>query len=111
MSNAEEKTALELEKIFWLITEDKYAKLRKINGCADLADLPATVPDSKHVLDMADNLGIPEKNRYIDTSPTVKSLKKSYLAIIKYTRQLTAAGVPHVIFCYVGGHGASQAER
>ena len=111
MSNAEEKAALGLEKIFWLITEDNYAKLRLIKGCGDLANLPATIPDSSHVLKMADNLGIPHKNRYIDTSPTLKSLKKSYLAIVKYTRELTAAGVPHVLFCYVGGHGATQAER
>ena len=69
------------------------------------------MPDAAHVLNIADNLGIPEKNRYIDISPTVKSLKKSYLAIVKYTRQLTAANIPHVIFCYVGGHGATQAER
>ena len=65
--------------MFWMITEAKYDLLRLIEGCNELTDLNATVPDAKFVLEMADGLGIPEANRYIDTSPNFKGLKKTYM--------------------------------
>ena len=111
MTTPEEQAAIELEKIFWLISEDEYSKLRKINGCEDLTDLPATIPDNKHALKMADYLGIPEDNRYLNISPDVKELKSTYLKIINKSRDWTRDGIPHVLFCYVGGHGATKEEK
>ena len=55
-----------LEKIFWLITENDYSELRELDGCKDLGDLDATIKDSKHMINMADALGIPRANQYID---------------------------------------------
>ena len=60
---------------------------------------------------MAENLGVPESNRFIDVSPTMADLKKSYMSIMKITRKKSVDGIPHVIFVYVGGHGATQAEK
>jgi hypothetical protein len=48
-----------IEKMFWMITEAKYDLLRLIEGCHELTDLNATVPDAKIVLEMCDGLGIP----------------------------------------------------
>ena len=62
-----------------MITEAKYDLLRLIEGCHELTDLNATVPDAKFVLEMADGLGIHEANRYISTSPNMKDLKKTYM--------------------------------
>ena len=43
-----------LEKYFWMVTESKYAKLRKIDGCEILTDLKATISDGKHIQKIAD---------------------------------------------------------
>ena len=111
MTEEEKKQAHSLEKYFWMITEDKYDKLREINGCETLTDLPATVPDGVHVMQLAKNLRIPEENYFIDISPTQADLKKSYMAIMKMSRKKSAEHIPHVIFVYIGGHGATQNEK
>ena len=64
-------------KIFWLISEAYYPLLREIEGCEDLSDLKATITDNDHIIEMADNLGIPKENRYININPTVKDLKNT----------------------------------
>ena len=40
-----EEEAHKLIKYFWLISDDKYDKLREINGCETLQDLLATKTD------------------------------------------------------------------
>ena len=111
MSEQEKKAAIELVKLFWLVTEDKYEKLRTIEGCETLTDLKATVTDGKHILALADEMGIPEKNRYINISPSLKDLKKTYLAILKHCKQLSMENNRHLLVVYVGGHGATDAEK
>ena len=59
MSEKKQRKAIELIKFFWMITEDKYDKLRQIQGCENLQDLKATVSDGNHIKAIADNLGIP----------------------------------------------------
>ena len=41
----------------------------------------------------------------------MKDLKMTYMAIMKKCRALTASNIPHVLFVYLGGHGATQAEK
>ena len=41
----------------------------------------------------------------------MKDLKASYLALIKKTRALSAENKPHLLFVYVGGHGATENEK
>ena len=65
MADQEQKEALALIKYFWLITEDNYVKLREIKGCETLSDLPATVTDGVHIMELCESLGIPEENRVI----------------------------------------------
>ena len=60
---------------------------------------------------IAENFGVPESNRFIDISPSFDALKKSYKAIMKITRKKSADGIPHVIFVYIGGHGATFEEK
>ena len=60
---------------------------------------------------MCENLGIPEENRVISKSPTMKELKDEYMKLLKKSRKHTHDGVPHVILVYVGGHGATQDEK
>ena len=98
-------------KIFWLISEANYALLRKLDGCDILTDLQATIKDNDHIFAMADHLGIPETHRFINISSNVNELKTSYKDILHMSRKLTVDGTPHVIFCYVGGHGATQDEK
>ena len=44
--------------MFWLITEDKYDKIRTLEGCSTLYDLKATVTDGKHVQAIAEAIGV-----------------------------------------------------
>ena len=41
----------------------------------------------------------------------MKELKEEYKLLLKKSRKHTADEVPHVIFVYVGGHGATQDEK
>jgi hypothetical protein len=68
-----------MDKIFWLLSESHYELLRELDGCDRQADLPATVTDNDHIIAIADNLGVPQENRFIDINPTLKDLKTSYL--------------------------------
>ena len=60
MTEEEKKEAISIEKYFWLITENEYAKLRNIAGCETLTNLEATIPDGIHIMKIAENLGVPE---------------------------------------------------
>ena len=102
-----QQEALGIVKIFWLISEANYPLLRKIEGCDILKDLKATITDNDHIIAMADHLGIPKSNRFINISSNVTELKTSYKDILQMSRKLTVDGTPHVIFTYVGGHGAT----
>ena len=80
---------MDLVKIFWHISESRYNLLREIDGCDGLTDLPATVTDNEHITAIADNLGVPEENRFININPTIKDLKASHLEILKLSAKLT----------------------
>ena len=97
--------------MFWLISEAFYPLLRSLEGCDSLLDLKATLTDNDHINLMADNLGIPEENRFINISPSFDDLKKANLEILRRSRKFSSDGVPHVIFVYVGGHGATDNEK
>ena len=71
MSEEEKKAAVEIDKYFWMITEAKYDQLRTISGCEELTDLNATITDGEHIIELANQFGIPEDNRFIDISPTM----------------------------------------
>ena len=103
--------AQDVDKIFWLISESHYQLLRELDGCDGQVDLPATVTDNDHIIAIADNLGVPQENRFIDINPTFKKLKTSYKDVMKLSRKLTNDGKPHVIFVYAGGHGATDNEQ
>ena len=103
--------AQDVDKIFWLISESHYQLLRELDGCDGQVDLPATVTDNDHIIAIADNLGVPQENRFIDINPTFKKLKTSYKDVMKLSRKLTNDGKPHVIFVYAGGHGATDSEK
>ena len=107
----EEETAKSMKKIFWLITEDSYEKLRLIEGCETLFDLKATVTDGKHMLALADAVGVQDEYRFIDISPTLKDLKANYLKILKLCKMFSLEGEPHLLIVYVGGHGATMDEK
>ena len=111
MITAEQLESLTVEKYFWMVTEDKYEKLRTINGCEELTDLRATVTDGEHIINIANQIGVPDENRYIDISPTLADLKNTYKLLLKLTRAKSMAGIPHILFVYLGGHGATQNEK
>ena len=60
---------------------------------------------------MAKQLGVKDENIFRDEEATVAQMKKTYMVILKKSRALTAADTPHLIMVYVGGHGATQAEK
>ena len=103
--------ALGIVKMFWLISEANYSLLRNIEGCDSLKDLKATITDNDHIHAMVDNLGIPEENRFVNISPSFEDLKKSNLEILRRSRKYSGDKIPHVIFVYVGGHGATENEK
>ena len=92
MTEAAKKKALNLVKIFWLITEDKYDKLRTLEGCDKLYDLKATINDGKHIQAIADSIGVRPEHKFVNISTDLKALKKTYLSILKLTKELTVAG-------------------
>ena len=47
----------------------------------------------------------------ISMSPSMSDLKKTYMALMKKSRKHTSDEVAHVIFVYIGGHGATQNEK
>ena len=98
--------AEELEVIFWIINNSNYDKLRKINGCENLADLLATPKDVVHIRNMARAYGVRPENLYEDSEPDIKALKKTHLKIMHQSKKLDVDGKPHVIMVYCGGHGA-----
>ena len=56
-------------------------------------------------------MGVPQENMIINNRPTMGDLKKSYMQIMKLSRDHSHAKEPHFIFVYVGGHGASDNEK
>ena len=74
-----QNNALGIEKMFWLISEAFYPLLRKVEGCDSLKDLKATITDNDHIHAMADSLGVPEENRFVNISPSLQDLKDSHL--------------------------------
>ena len=68
-----------MDKIFWLISESHYEKLRELDGCDRQNDLPATMTDNDHIIAIADKLGVPQERRFININPTIKDLKTTYL--------------------------------
>ena len=68
--------------------------------------------DNDHINAMADNLGVPEENRFININPTLKDLKASHKEILTLSRKLSLnEAKPHVLFVYAGGHGATEHEQ
>ena len=101
----------ELQKIFWILNVSKYPELRKLEGCQDLTDLNATIPDCLEIMKMAKGLGVRDENIYRDEEPSFDQMKATYMKIFKQSRALSTAGTPHLIMVYVGGHGATQNEK
>ena len=64
-----------------------------------------------HIRRLAASMGIPEANTYTNNRSSLSDLKTTYLALPKMSRKKSAAEIPHVIFVYCGGHGATQAEK
>ena len=106
-----QENANKTEMYFWMITDDNYMELRTITGCEGLTDLNATQKDAVHVLRLAKSMGIPESNIYQNNRSSLQDLKTTYLALLKMSRKKSAAEIPHIIFVYCGGHGATQAEK
>ena len=69
-----------------MTTEAKYEELRKIEGCKTLYDLNATITDAKHIIAIADAIGVKDEHRFIDVSPTAKDIKATYMKIMKLSR-------------------------
>ena len=97
--------------MFFMVTEANYDKLRTVKGCEKLEDLEATITDREHMLTLADELGVPEQNRYICKSPTYEEFKATYEAVFKHTKKLSAQNKRHLLFAYFGGHGATKDEK
>ena len=53
-------------------------------------------------------MGIPEKNRFIQVSPSLNEIKETYLKLLKIQKD---AEKPFLIFVYFGGHGATDIEK
>ena len=100
-----------LVKIFWMINNSKYDKLRLIKGCETLWDLTATPKDIVFIEKMAKAYGVAPDDFYKNTEADMKGLKTSYSAIMKKSRGLTHEGKAHLIIVYCGGHGATQQEK
>ena len=68
--------------------------------------------DNDHIMAIADNLGVPKENRFININPTMKDLKTTEKEIRRLSGGLNHTDKkPHVIFVYAGGHGATEYEQ
>ena len=100
-----------LVKIFWMINNSKYDKLREIKGCETLGDLTATPKDIVFIEKMAKAYGVAPDDLYKDSEADIKALKTTYSKIMKKSRGLTHEGKAHMLIVYCGGHGATQQEK
>ena len=57
-------------KYLWMVTDEDYSKLRTLPKCDDLRDITASAKDRGHILTLADALGVPEENRFLDHAAT-----------------------------------------
>ena len=59
---------------FWIVNNDYYTELRKIDGCSTLIDLLATPRDCKEILKFAHRVRVPNPNIIREVNPTKKEL-------------------------------------
>ena len=83
------KEQQEIEKYFWIITNQKYNLIRSIKGCGDLVDLNATPNDREYIKKFAEKLGVKEENIIHDVDPDHKKISDSYKNLFKATKKLT----------------------
>ena len=93
-----------------MVTEAQYAELRKLDGCENLIDLPATIKDSAAILKIADMIGVEDEYRFVNNSPTIEGMKETYNQILRLTRKFSCDRIPHLLIVYIGGHGATKDE-
>ena len=96
--------------IFWLITTEDYAELRKNDGCESLANITAVQKDTAWMKKSIEFLGVSEDNLYIDHQPTSKDLADTYKKIYKKSKGYDKEKQPHTIIVYCGGHGATMSS-
>ena len=61
----ETKEEESIDKFAWIFVASEYEKLRLIQGCSGMNDLPATKSDLKYAIQIARRFGIPKKNMII----------------------------------------------
>ena len=83
------KEQQEIEKYFWIITNQKYDLIRSINGCKDLHDLNATPKDREYIKKFAEKLGVKEENIIHDIDPSHENINNSYKKLFKASKKLT----------------------
>ena len=74
----------------WIMNNSIYDELRKIEGCNTLWDLKATPIDVKVIQKMAKAFGVKDEHYFHDSEATLDDLKKSYMAILKLSRKMSA---------------------
>ena len=84
-----------------------YSKLREIEGCAGLEDIPSA-KDLAEIEKMKDFIGY--DHVFIQSDPSLKEMSKTWMEIYKLCKKYTAEKKPHMLSFYGGGHGVTFEE-
>ena len=94
-------------KILWMMSTGDYSKLREIEGCAGLEDVPST-KDLAEIEKMKDFIGY--DHVFVQRDPSLKEMSKTWMEIYKLCKKYTAEKKPHMLSFYGGGHGVTFEE-
>ena len=89
--------------ILWVLNVTAYPKLRKLEGCENYVDIPA----SKNMEEIQKlKKMVVYDHEFIDENPFNSDVvQTTFKEILKLCRKLTAEGKPHILTFYGSGYG------
>ena len=94
--------------MLWYMSTGDYSKLREIQGCNSLKDIPNT-KDLKEIDKLKDFVGF--DHVFYLTDPTFKEMSKTFMDILKLCRKYTKENKSYMLMYYGGGHGVTNEEQ
>ena len=94
-------------KILWMMSTGDYSKLREIEGCESLEDIPSD-KDLGHVEKFKEFIGF--DHVFVQKDPSKAEMSKTFMAILKLCKKYTSEKKPHMLSYYGGGHGVTNEE-
>ena len=94
----------------WIIQDEDYSELKKVPGCEDFCNLPATKKDAEQIRELASKLGIEEANINHFNKSSKQTLQEFYTRLKDhYTTLMREKDIERVfLLVYCSGHGVTS---